>query len=252
MVDLSVFQMKPDDHPIVDYDVLSSPDHAMADDSFVPATYDEQEKRATEMAQGVTARFAISLHCDIPGSNDRMLVESDTDLLKMFDRHSGRKINIYVDTMSSTNAIPLVPSSSPNPLGTTDDSKPMTVSSETTEDEGSDIDDVYGFTSKDEVGVENLGSFKFHDFNPGVNVEVHSGDGLSDFESDDNIEYNPSSKSSNSDEDSVGKSTSKVFEQNLYGKEYHVSEGDKIVLKLGQLFENVDTFREVMRDFTNQ
>ncbi|KAA8547286.1 hypothetical protein F0562_003850 [Nyssa sinensis] len=113
-----------------------------------------------------------------------MLVESDADLIKMFDIHSSRKINIYVDTMSSTNAILLVTSSNPNPLGTADGNEPVTVSSETIEDEGSDIDDVYGFTSKDKVAIENLGGSKFHDFIHGVNLEVHSGDGLSDFESD--------------------------------------------------------------------
>ncbi|KAA8544892.1 hypothetical protein F0562_019713 [Nyssa sinensis] len=53
-----------------------------------------------------------------------------------------------------------------------------------------------------------------------------------DFESDDDVEYDPSiDDSSSSEEGSVRKSTCGVFDQNLYGNEFNVKEGSKIVLK---------------------
>ncbi|KAA8550709.1 hypothetical protein F0562_002393 [Nyssa sinensis] len=78
-------------------------------------------------------------------------------------------------------------------------------------------------------------------------------DGLSNFESDDDVEYDPSSdNSSSSEEGNVGRSTARVFDQNLYENEFNVKEGNKIVLKIGQLFENVDKFRQVLQDFIVQ
>ncbi|KAA8537000.1 hypothetical protein F0562_029478 [Nyssa sinensis] len=144
--------------------------------------------------------FAINLHCDIPGSNDRMTVSSDLDVLKMFEIHNNEAF---------------VPS----------------------------------------VG-ENLRKSTCNTAaNPSVNVEVHGGDDFSDFDSNDDDEYSPSSDDSSTDEgkgEGEGKSTSRVFEYNLYREEYHARKGDKIVLKSGQLFENVDKFREVLRDYTIQ
>ncbi|KAA8541320.1 hypothetical protein F0562_025283 [Nyssa sinensis] len=108
--------------------------------------------------------FAINLHCDIPGSNDRMIVSSDLDVLKMFEIHNNEAF---------------VPS----------------------------------------VG-ENLRKSTFNTAaSPSVNVEVHGGDDLSDFDSND-AEYNPSSDDNSTDE--------------------------------GQLFEKMDKFREVLRDYTIQ
>ncbi|KAA8531001.1 hypothetical protein F0562_005709 [Nyssa sinensis] len=202
--------------------------------------------------------FAINLHCDIRGSNDRMIVSSDLDVLKMFEIHNGRKINIYVTTMSAV------------PCHTVDVSETVTVSSQSSEDEIniSDNDDVYGLTTEDEAFVpsvnENLRKSTCNTAaSPSVNVEVHGEDDLSDFDSNDDAEYNPSSVDSSINEGEgegegeskgkgKGKSTSRVFEYNLYGEEYHAREGDKIVLKSGQLFENVDKFREVLRDYTIQ
>ncbi|KAA8536051.1 hypothetical protein F0562_028529 [Nyssa sinensis] len=157
----------------------------------------------------VVIGFAINLHCDIPDSNDRMIVSSDLDVSK----------------------IPV-----------------------------SDSDDVYGLTSEDETFVPSVGeNLRNSTFNtvasPSVNVEVHGGDDLSDFESNDDAEYNPSSDDSSTDEGEgkgKGKSTSRVFEYHLYEEEYHARDGDKIVLKSRQLFKNVDKFREVMKDYTIQ
>ncbi|KAA8541318.1 hypothetical protein F0562_025281 [Nyssa sinensis] len=126
----------------------------------------------------------------------------------------------------------------------------------------SDNDDVYGLTNEDEAFVPSVGeNLRNSTFNttasPSVNVEVHGGDDLSDFESNDDAEYNPSSNDNSTDkgegkDKGKGKSTSRVFEYNLYGKEYHAREGDKIVLKSGQLFEIVDKFKEVLRGYTIQ
>ncbi|KAA8531701.1 hypothetical protein F0562_006582 [Nyssa sinensis] len=82
----------------------------------------------------------------------------------------------------------------------------VTISSQTSEDEISDSDDVYGLTSKDEAFVpsigENLRNSTFNNaVSPSVNVEVHGGDDLSDFKFDDDAEYNPSSESSSTDEE---------------------------------------------------
>ncbi|KAA8517877.1 hypothetical protein F0562_015334 [Nyssa sinensis] len=144
------------------------------------------------------------------------------------------------------------------PCHTVDVNETVTISSQTGEDEISDNDDFYGLTSEDEAFVpsvgENLRNSTFNiAFSSSVNVKVHGGDDLSNFESNDDAEYNPSSEGSGIDEgEGKGKSTSKVFEYNLYGKEYHAKEGDKIVLKSRQLFENVDKFKEVLRDYTIQ
>ncbi|KAA8537866.1 hypothetical protein F0562_027554 [Nyssa sinensis] len=195
-------------------------------------------------------RFAINLHCDISGSNDRMIVSSDLDVLKMFEIQNSREINIYVTTMSAV------------PCHTVHASETVTISSQSNEDKisFSDSDDVYGLTCQDEAFVPSIGeNLRKSTCNtvasPSVNVEVHGGDDFSDFESNDNAEYNPSSDDSKTDEGEgkgKGKSTSTVFEYNLYGEEYHAREDDKIVLKSGKLFENVDKFREVLRDYTIQ
>ncbi|KAA8541204.1 hypothetical protein F0562_025189 [Nyssa sinensis] len=72
-------------------------------------------------------------------------------------------------------------------------------------------------------------------------------DRLSDFEYDDDVKYNPSTDDSfSSEEGSIGKSIPRGFDQNLYGKQFNVKEGNKIVLKVGQLFENVNKFRHVL------
>ncbi|KAA8524279.1 hypothetical protein F0562_010702 [Nyssa sinensis] len=200
----------------------------------------------------VVIGFAINLHCDIPGSNDRMIVSSDLVVLKMFEIHNSREINIYVTTMSVV------------PCHIVDVSETVTVSSQSSEDEISisDSDDIYGLIYEDEAFVPSVGeNLRKSTCNtaasPSVNVEIHGGDDFSDFDSNDDVEYNPSSDDSNIDEgegegEGKGKSTSRVFEYNLYGEEYHTREGDKIVLKSGQLFENVDKFREVLRDYTIQ
>ncbi|KAA8541876.1 hypothetical protein F0562_023028 [Nyssa sinensis] len=168
--------------------------------------------------------FAINLHCDIPGSNDRMIVSSDLDVLKMFEIHNSREINLYVTT---TNAVP---------CHTVHVSETVTVSSQSSEDEisFSDSDDVYGLTSEDEACVPSVGE----------NLR----------KSTCNTAASPSVETDSSEGEGEGKdkSTSRVFEYNLYGEEYHAREGDKIVLKSGQLFENVDKFREVLRDYTIQ
>ncbi|KAA8525879.1 hypothetical protein F0562_007734 [Nyssa sinensis] len=140
--------------------------------------------------------FAINLHCDIPGSNDRMIVSNDLDVLKMFEIHNSREINIYVTTMSAV------------PCHTIDVNETVTISSQTSEDEISDSDDVYGLTSEDEAFVpsvgENLRNFTFNTAtSPTVNVEVHSGGDLSDFESNDDAEYNPNSNDNSTDEGEV-------------------------------------------------
>ncbi|KAA8544217.1 hypothetical protein F0562_022229 [Nyssa sinensis] len=141
------------------------------------------------------------------------------------------------------------------PCYTVDVNVTVTISSQTGEDEICDSDDFYRLTSEDEAFVpsvdENLRNSTFNTIaNPSVNVEIHGGDDLSDFESNDDAEYNPSSESSNTNEgEGKGKFTSRVFEYNLYGNEYHAREGDKIALKLGQLFENMDKLREVLRDY---
>ncbi|KAA8549022.1 hypothetical protein F0562_000706 [Nyssa sinensis] len=163
--------------------------------------------------------FAINLYCDILSSNDRMIISSDLDVLKMFEVHNSREINIYVTTTSAI------------PCHTVDVNETVTISSHSSEYEIRDSDDVYGLTFEDKAFVPSLcENLKNSTFNivasPSVNVEVHDGDDLSDFESNDDAEYNPSSE----------------------GKQ----KGDKIVLKLGQLFENVDKFREVLRDYTIQ
>ncbi|KAA8537001.1 hypothetical protein F0562_029479 [Nyssa sinensis] len=188
--------------------------------------------------------FAINLHCDIPGSNDKMIVSSDLDVLKMFEIHNSREINIYVTTMSAVLC------------HTVDVSETVTVSSQSSEDEISisDSDDVYGLTSEDEAFVPSVGenlskSTCNTTTSPSVNVEVHGGDDFSYFDSNDDDEYNPSLDDNSIDKGESegkgkGKSTSRVFEYDLYGEESHVREGDKIVLKSGQLFENVDKFRE--------
>ncbi|KAA8550060.1 hypothetical protein F0562_001744 [Nyssa sinensis] len=143
-----------------------------------------------------------------------------------------------------------------------DVSEIVTVTSQSSEDEisVSDSDDVYRLTYEDEAFVPSVGkNLRKSTFNTAaslsVNVEVHGGDDLSDFESNDDAEYNLSSDDNSTEEgegQGKGKSTSRVFEYNLYGKEYHARKGDKIVLKSGQLFENVDKFREVLRDYTIQ
>ncbi|KAA8541155.1 hypothetical protein F0562_025099 [Nyssa sinensis] len=81
----------------------------------------------------------------------------------------------------------------------------VTISSQTSEDEISDNDDVYGLTSEDEAFVpligENLRNFTFNTtFSPIVNLEVHDRDALSYFESNDDVEYNLSSEGNNTDE----------------------------------------------------
>ncbi|KAA8547102.1 hypothetical protein F0562_003531 [Nyssa sinensis] len=148
--------------------------------------------------------FAINLHCDIPGSNDRMIVSSDLDVLKMFEIHNNREINIYVITTSAV------------PCHTIDVSEIVTVSSQSSEDEIniSDTDDVYGLTSEDEALVPSVGkNLRKSTFNtavsPNVNVEVHGENDLSDFDSNDDAEYNPSLDDNSTDE---GESEGKVGE----------------------------------------
>ncbi|KAA8524887.1 hypothetical protein F0562_011310 [Nyssa sinensis] len=116
----------------------------------------------------VVIGFAIYLHCDIPGSNDRMIVSSDLDVLKMFEIHNNREINIYVTTMSVV------------PCHTVDVSETVTVSSQSSKDEinFSDGDDVYGLTSEDEAFVPSVGeNLRKSTCNtatsPSVNVKVH-------------------------------------------------------------------------------
>ncbi|KAA8517316.1 hypothetical protein F0562_017609 [Nyssa sinensis] len=153
--------------------------------------------------------FAINLHCDIPGSNARMIVSSDLDVLKMFEIHNSREINIYVTTMSAV------------PCHTVNVNETVKISSQTSEDEISDSDNVYGLTSENEAFVPSVGeNLRNSTFNiaasPSVNVKVHSGDDLSDFESNDDVEYNPSSEGSNTDEgEGKGKSIREAIKTNL-------------------------------------
>ncbi|KAA8518337.1 hypothetical protein F0562_015780 [Nyssa sinensis] len=162
--------------------------------------------------------FAINLHCDIPSSNDRMIALSDLDVLKMFKIYNSREINIYVTTMSAVLC------------HIVDVSETITVSSQSSEDEISisDSDDVYGLTFEDEAFVplvgENLRKSTFNTaVSPSVNVEVHGGDDLSNFDSNDDVEYNPSSNDNNTDSNTdegqgqgqgQGKSTSRGFQRN--------------------------------------
>ncbi|KAA8531198.1 hypothetical protein F0562_005888 [Nyssa sinensis] len=94
------------------------------------------------------------------------------------------------------------------PSYTVDVNETMTISSETSEDEISDSDDVYGLTSENEAFVpsigENLRNSTFNTaFSLGVSVEVHGRDDLSDFESNDDVKYNPSSEGSSTNEGEV-------------------------------------------------
>ncbi|KAA8531122.1 hypothetical protein F0562_005831 [Nyssa sinensis] len=88
---------------------------------------------------------------------------------------------------------------------TIDVNETVTISSQTSEDEISDSDDVYRLTYEDKAFVpsvgENLRNSTFNTtFSPSVNVEIHGGDDLSDFESNDDTEYNLSSEGSSTDE----------------------------------------------------
>ncbi|KAA8538874.1 hypothetical protein F0562_025566 [Nyssa sinensis] len=148
--------------------------------------------------------FAINLHCDIPGSNDRMIVSSDLDVLKMFEIHNSREINLYVTTMSAV------------PCHTVHVSETVTVSSQSSEDEisFSDSDDVYGLTSEDEACVPSVGeNLRKSTCNTAASpsVEVHGGDDFSNFESNDDVEYNPSSDDNSTDE---GEGCSIIREKN--------------------------------------
>uniref|UniRef100_A0A5B7ARQ4 SWIM-type domain-containing protein n=1 Tax=Davidia involucrata TaxID=16924 RepID=A0A5B7ARQ4_DAVIN len=177
-----------------------------------------------------------------------------------------REINVETDECQGVDVGPFHASSSnPStpavPLGANDSNDNVLDSRNASEEDEDYNDDVYDFSSEDEdfqgEGDENLDQNNVIDFMAGVNVEQNSNDSFSDFESDfEDNNYPNSEHNFNSDEDRdeghVDKSTSRVFDQNLYGNEFKVVEGQPIVLSTGLLFEDVYQFRQVLKDFTVQ
>ncbi|KAA8524637.1 hypothetical protein F0562_011060 [Nyssa sinensis] len=187
--------------------------------------------------------LALTILCDVPRSNDKLLVESDEDILRMFEIHNSRKIKLYVDIMCSSLSqfgdVGMLPATLSLPItsavhsGTTDCNDNMSNSG--------DIEDysegIYELSSEDDdlnMNRTNCGE------NIGKNnndFTIEHGDGLSNFESNDDVEYDLSiDDSSSSEKGSVGKSKIRVFDQNLYENVFNVKEGSKIVLKGNSFF----------------
>ncbi|KAA8525779.1 hypothetical protein F0562_007634 [Nyssa sinensis] len=197
-----------------------------------------EDTRSSVTISFVLVGLALTILCDVPGSNDKMLVESNEDILRMFEIHNSREIKLYVDVMCSTLsqfgdvgmllATSSLPATSAVHTGTVD-------SNDNISDSG-DVEDyskgIYGLSSEDDDLDMNKTDCGENIGKNNSDFTVDHGDGLSNFESDDDVEYDPSTNdSSSSEEDSVSKSTTRVFDQNLYGKEFNVKEGNKIVLK---------------------
>ncbi|KAA8515194.1 hypothetical protein F0562_018373 [Nyssa sinensis] len=214
----------------------------------------DRRYRSSVIVSFVRVGLALTILSDVLGSNDKMLVESDKDILRMFEIHNIRKIKLYVDIMCSTLSqfrdvgMFLVTSS----LLATSTVLTSTADCNDNISDSGDVEEysegIYELSSEDDdldmnktdCG-ENIGKNNSY-------FTIEHDDGLSDFESDDDVEYDPSTDDSSSNEEgSIGKSVARVFDQNLYGKEFNVREGSKIMLKVGQLFENVDKFRQVLQ-----
>ncbi|KAA8524684.1 hypothetical protein F0562_011107 [Nyssa sinensis] len=162
--------------------------------------------------------LALTILCDVPRSNDKLLVESDEDILRMFEIHNSRKIKLYVNIMCSSLSqfgdVGMLPATLSLPItsavhsGTTNCNDNMSNSGDV-EDYSEDI---YGLSSEDDdlnMNRTNCGE------NIGKNnsdFTIEHGDGLSNFESNDDIEYDLSiDDSSSSEKGSVGKSKIRDF-----------------------------------------
>ncbi|KAA8538993.1 hypothetical protein F0562_025685 [Nyssa sinensis] len=165
--------------------------------------------------------LAIDAYCDVPGSNEKMAVDGT--------------------------AVP----SSPFVITCSLNYEDKDFNVEMLEE--SDTDVLFGLSSDDEELNDQIGEYAADKTNKGfmggVNLEQHSGDGLSSYGSTNEAGY----KSSN-DDTTVAESNTKFkgFDDSAYGKEYHAKVGENIVLKEGLLFKNVNKFREVLQDFKIQ
>lgn len=253
--------------------------------------------------------IAITVHCAIPGSNEKLLLDSDTSVLQMFKLQcSGGLINLYVEVQSneagkdvgddmlnyllSTDMTQQIP----NPMGMGEgkgdgDSEVVVTMGNADDIDLVVLDDMYegvvmpevddmGEDDIDLVVVDRHGEYDGEDENQDelygfsdegrdwkaneVGDESDSGgslseeevpiddiDGaLSDYQSGDDLGHHSSSSDS---EIYVEENEPKVragVDISSIGKEPYTDKEGKLVLERFMVFDDVDSFRAALRDYT--
>ncbi|KAH7851278.1 hypothetical protein Vadar_009383 [Vaccinium darrowii] len=181
-----------------------------------------------------------------------MVVGGDLDVLEMFKLFAHTcQIDLYVElsdvlgpliTAFRTNPLDACPS---NVIPTVDEVLHVEPISSTDDDFEENVVDL----SKEEVEWSDDSDDPIYDLDNEIDSEVASGsDGMSDYQCEDDA------RDTSSSDDDLGTfgPTTKAFDPSKYGVEFHVGEHGKIKLAKGLLFENVDKFREALRDYTIQ
>ncbi|XP_059660140.1 uncharacterized protein LOC132306663 isoform X1 [Cornus florida] len=222
------------------------------------------------------------MHCDLPGSNEKMVVQSDADMLQMFSLHTNpykKFVHVHVELETVENLNMVYEKNGAMRDGERDGCpRGAHVSGgerdggerggrvrdggerggrvrDGDEEDEDDRDYIFGFSLEDEEWEdENEG----YSSNSGLvdegtmgEVQISSDDGLSNYGSGDEC-GSESSIEILGDTDKKDRAKGKAFDQCLFGIEFHRVLGQKIELVKGHLFDNIKKFREVLRDYAIQ
>lgn len=196
---------------------------------------------------------SITLYCQVLGTMERMVVGCDLDVLEMFKLFVHTcQIDLYVE-LSDVRGPPITTLHT-NPLDAGHSNVIPTVDEvlhvEPIRSMDDDFEENVVDLSEKEVEWSDDSDDPVYNFDPTeIDSEVDAdSDEMSDYQSEDDA------RDTSSSDDDLGTfgPTTKAFDPSKNGVEFHVGEQGKIKLAKGLLFENVDKFREALRDYTIQ
>ncbi|CAL5403478.1 unnamed protein product [Camellia sinensis] len=207
--------------------------------------------------------IAITLHCDMSGTDRRRLVENDLDVLDMFYVQGRSKtINLYVNIEYS--------------IGMSDGGHKSNVGNENHGVDAVDVeqdyhtvdvdeeyhqDNVYGFSDEDRdwnATAEDENQSDTNEILSDDDNECSSDDAeLSDYQSgDDEVPYSTTDDDyddeANCLDDEDMRFPGMEYDGTYNGKEPYMNQDGEVVLEEGMIFPEVNTFRATLRDYTVQ
>ncbi|XP_028115334.1 uncharacterized protein LOC114313164 [Camellia sinensis] len=207
--------------------------------------------------------IAITLHCDMPGTDRRRLVENDLDVLDMFYVQGRSKtINLYVNIEYS--------------IGMSDGGHKSNVGNENHGVDAVDVeqdyhtidvdeeyhqDNVYGFSDEDRdwnATAEDENQSDANEILSDDDNECSSDDAeLSDYQSgDDEVPYSSTDDDYDDEADCLDDEEMRFpgmkYDGTYNGKEPYMNQDGEVVLEEGMIFPEVNTFRATLRDYTVQ
>ncbi|CAL5435989.1 unnamed protein product [Camellia sinensis] len=205
--------------------------------------------------------IAITLHCDMPGTDTRRLVENDLDVLDMFYVQGRSKtINLYVDITYS--------------IGMSDGGHKSDVGNENHRVDAVDVeqdyhivdvdeeyheDNVYGFSDEDRdwnATAEDENQSDGYEILSDHDNECSSEDDdaeLSDYQSgDDEVPYSTIDDDYDDEADCLNDEEMRFlgmkYDGTYNGKEPYMNQDGEVVLEEGMIFPEVNTFRATLKD----